>query len=446
MENIEMIPVNWIEPHPDNPRKDLGDLTELTESIRHNGIYQNLTIVPKTEPIKTSVDEELAIISINEEKDPRLKEFKQKEKEHGRRVPGGYVVIIGHRRLAAAKKAGLTRVPCAIAYMSMQKQIETMILENMQRADLTIYEQVKGFQQLLDLGDSVEGIAKKTGFTEKTVRRRTEIGRLDPDKLERIMKGRGKQLTLEDFDKLAKIDDVETRNRLLEEIGTRNFEYVVAAAKAAQETKKMLPAVMDWIQSLKHKTEKVSESAAYQYETLMPYPGIEIKKWKTEKGMAEVALEKLPPTKKLFYCITEGGYLRLYQKGLTAVQAPKKTEEEIYMSLCTFKPDIMKEYIADDEKMIKRNLIDMNYYIIKRRNQIKYKKQDGFNLREYKKKNNNVDFSKDKEPLTERIYYRNVDGKNNSFLVTTNKHFNYSKFDFVKAVKNLHNEITNLNL
>ena len=124
----------------------------------------------------------------------------------------------------------------------------------------------------------------------------------------------------------------------------------------------------------------------------------------------------------------------------------KKNEEEIYMSLCTFKPDIMKEYIADDEKMIKRNLIDMNYYIIKRRNQIKYKKQDGFNLREYKKKNNNADLSKDKEPLTERIYYRNVDGKNNSFLVTTNKHFNYSKFDFVKAVKNLHNEITNLNL
>lgn len=124
----------------------------------------------------------------------------------------------------------------------------------------------------------------------------------------------------------------------------------------------------------------------------------------------------------------------------------KKNEEEIYMSLCTFKPDIMKEYIADDEKMIKRNLLDMNYYIIKRRNQIKYKKQDGFNLREYEKKNNYDDFSKDKEPLTERVYYRNIDGKNNSLLVTTNKHINYSKFDFVKAVKNLHNEITNLNL
>ena len=124
----------------------------------------------------------------------------------------------------------------------------------------------------------------------------------------------------------------------------------------------------------------------------------------------------------------------------------KKNEEEIYMSLCTFKPDIEKDYIADDEKMIKRNLIDMNYYIIKRRNQIKYKKQDEFKLREYKKQNNNFELSKDKEPLTERIYYRNIDGKNNSLIITTNKHFNYSKVDFVRAVKILHNEISNLNI
>ena len=125
----------------------------------------------------------------------------------------------------------------------------------------------------------------------------------------------------------------------------------------------------------------------------------------------------------------------------------KKSEEEIYMSLCTFKPDIIKEYIADDEKMIRRNLIDMNYYIINRRNQIKYKRQEGFKLRDYKEnKNNKSDINKIKEPLTERIYYRNNGGKNNSMIITTNKHFNYSKIDFVKAVKNLHNEITNLNL
>ena len=46
MKNIEMIPVGQLYHHPENPRLDLGDLTELAESIRKNGIMQNLTVVP----------------------------------------------------------------------------------------------------------------------------------------------------------------------------------------------------------------------------------------------------------------------------------------------------------------------------------------------------------------------------------------------------------------
>ena len=46
MNTITMIPVGLLEHHPENPRKDLGDLTELTASIRKNGIMQNLTVVP----------------------------------------------------------------------------------------------------------------------------------------------------------------------------------------------------------------------------------------------------------------------------------------------------------------------------------------------------------------------------------------------------------------
>ena len=45
MNEIVMIPVAQLEHHPENPRKDLGDLTELTESIRKNGIMQNLTVI-----------------------------------------------------------------------------------------------------------------------------------------------------------------------------------------------------------------------------------------------------------------------------------------------------------------------------------------------------------------------------------------------------------------
>lgn len=47
MTNITYIPVEQLHPHPDNPRKELGDLTELADSIRANGVFQNLTVVPR---------------------------------------------------------------------------------------------------------------------------------------------------------------------------------------------------------------------------------------------------------------------------------------------------------------------------------------------------------------------------------------------------------------
>ena len=119
----------------------------------------------------------------------------------------------------------------------------------------------------------------------------------------------------------------------------------------------------------------------------------------------------------------------------------RKEEEELYMSQFTFKPNISQEYIADDEKMIRRNMDDMNNYILKRRNQIRYKKEEGFKLRNYKQINYNI-YNNNKEPFTERIFYRNREKLNNSLITTTKIQFNYSKNDFLMAVKNLHNEIS----
>ena len=107
MQKIVYIRVDHLHPHPDNPRKDLGDLTELSESIKAKGVLQNLTVVPADD---------------------------------------GYRVIIGHRRHAAATLAGLTELPCVVTSMSPQEQFETMMVENVQRSDLTVYEQAEGFQ------------------------------------------------------------------------------------------------------------------------------------------------------------------------------------------------------------------------------------------------------------------------------------------------------------
>ena len=188
---LVMLAVDLLYPHPDNPRKKLGDLTELSESIKAMGVMQNLTVVPRVEE------------------------------------PGTYTIIIGHRRHGAAKKAGLCELPCVIVEMSEQEQIATMLLENIQRSDLTAYEQAKGFQMMMDFGDSVSQIVEKTGFSESTVRRRLKMAELDEETLEKVS---ARQLSLGDFDKLADIDDIETRNKVLQDIGTNNFNNSLKSA------------------------------------------------------------------------------------------------------------------------------------------------------------------------------------------------------------------------
>lgn len=45
--SVVNMPIEYLVPHPQNPRKDLGNLEELTASIKENGIYQNLTVIPQ---------------------------------------------------------------------------------------------------------------------------------------------------------------------------------------------------------------------------------------------------------------------------------------------------------------------------------------------------------------------------------------------------------------
>lgn len=183
--------------HPNNPRKEYGDLTELTESIKQNGIMQNLTVVPIGK-----VD--------------------------------GYYVVIGNRRLEAADKAGLKELPCIIAEMTEQEQIATMLVENIQRSDLTAYEQAQGFQLMLDLGEDIPAIADKTGFSQSTVRRRVKLLELDADKLKKASE---RQVSLADLDRLNQIEDIKLRNKLLDDVGTNNFDYRIKNALTEQERK-----------------------------------------------------------------------------------------------------------------------------------------------------------------------------------------------------------------
>ena len=226
---IEMVPLYQLEPHPDNPRKDLGDLSELVESIKANGIMQNLTAVP------------------------------------GETV-GMFRVIIGHRRMAAAKLAGLTEVPCVLSTMDKKEQMVTMLAENMQRSDLTPYEQAWGFQQMSLLGCGVDEIAEKSGFSKATVKRRLEIAKLDPELLQLVTTER--QISLGDLDRLAEINDVELRNKALASIGTGNFNWKIQQAKKEELANKRRPAVLKWLKNHGAKEIDQAEASGRKYETL----------------------------------------------------------------------------------------------------------------------------------------------------------------------------------
>lgn len=232
MKELELLPVSRLLPHPDNPRKDLGDLSELTESVRTQGILQNLTVVPAD------------LVPFVQIPDPQQ---------------AWYVVIIGHRRLAAATAAGLETVPCVVAGMNRKEQLSTMLCENVQRSELTVYEQAQGFHQLALLGCNVAEISKRSGFSSKTVKQRIEMAKLDQKTLKEVSTGR--QLSLGDFVKLEQLKDMATRNRVLKTIGTRDFDEALAKAKKKELVDANRPMLRKWLQD--HDAKELDEKNRY---------------------------------------------------------------------------------------------------------------------------------------------------------------------------------------
>lgn len=191
--------VSQLKNHPKNLRKEYQEIDELAKSIQAQGIKQPLLVVP--------------------EKD-----------EDGNDIDDSYLVVAGNRRLRGAIKAGLGDVPCIIDYEMLEsEQIEVMVVENMQRSNLTPVEEAKGIQMMFDFGWDAEKISEKTGLSESTVYRRKKIAELDTDRI----KG---QATIGDFAKLEKIKSIDRRNELLEYIGQDNFESKLREARDEEDT------------------------------------------------------------------------------------------------------------------------------------------------------------------------------------------------------------------
>lgn len=128
-----MLPLDRLEPNPSQPRVEFGQLDELVESIREKGVLEPLLVRPSD-------------------------------------VGGRYMIISGERRFRAAGIAGLIEVPCIEMDVDDQTVAEIALIENLQRKDLTPFEEADGLQLLADrFGYTHEEISKKIGKARSSV-------------------------------------------------------------------------------------------------------------------------------------------------------------------------------------------------------------------------------------------------------------------------------------
>lgn len=128
----KVIEIDRIQPNPDQPRTEIGDLTELSASIKEKGVLEPLLVLADGE--------------------------------------GTYMIIAGERRWRASRLAGLTEVPCVVVDTDEQGVAEIALIENLQRKDLNIWEEADGLKSLAErFGYTQDQIAQKISKSRTTV-------------------------------------------------------------------------------------------------------------------------------------------------------------------------------------------------------------------------------------------------------------------------------------
>lgn len=140
-----MIPVDKLDPNPEQPRVEFGDLTELTASIAEKGVLEPLLVKPN-------------------------------------RLTGRWMIIAGERRWRSAQKAGLKEVPCVEMEVDEGTVAEIALIENMQRKDLTVWEEADGLLALCErFGYTHDDVARKVGKSRSTVTEALAIAKIPED-------------------------------------------------------------------------------------------------------------------------------------------------------------------------------------------------------------------------------------------------------------------------
>ena len=180
-----LIALDKLDPNPEQPRVEIGDLTELTSSIKEKGVLEPLLVKPS-------------------------------------KLSGRWMIIAGERRWRAAREAGLREVPCIEMDVDDRAVAEIALIENLQRKDLTAWEEADGLRALCErFGYTHEQVAHKVGKSRSTVTEALSVAALPEGIRERCRRAdiSTKSLLLQ----IVRQPDEASMLRMAEDIASRGM-------------------------------------------------------------------------------------------------------------------------------------------------------------------------------------------------------------------------------
>jgi ParB family chromosome partitioning protein len=175
-----VIPIEDIDANPDQPRQNLGDLSELIASVKEKGILEPILVRP---------------------------------------VGSRFQIIAGERRYRAATEAGIAEIPCVVRSASDAEVLEIALIENLQRKDLSAFEEADGLKTLAETyGYTHEQMAEKIGKSRSSI---TEMFSLTA--------------IPEDVRQLCRLADIESKSLLLQIVRQSDPAKMVALVERLQQ-------------------------------------------------------------------------------------------------------------------------------------------------------------------------------------------------------------------
>ena len=168
-----MVPIDLLDPNPNQPRQVMGDLSELIASIAEKGIIEPLVV-----------------------------------RQRGER----YQIIAGERRYQASVQAGLRELPVVIREVDDTEVIELALIENLQRKDLTPFEEAEALQ----------GLAERCGYTHEDLARRLGKSRTS------ITESLSLASMPEEIRNLCRLADISSKSLLLQVVRQETPEKMTA--------------------------------------------------------------------------------------------------------------------------------------------------------------------------------------------------------------------------